>query len=137
MNKSTNQAFFSLLLFFRNNLLTFKTNNRHVRMNSTNHVTARAIIVNDSGSFESSIWFSRSSQWSASTFVPFGIGHGCCTIISCLWTCNWFFQKYSLVSMCDFFSFNGLIIDFEKMKKNSRVYCGIIVDQPYWLGFLE
>lgn len=74
---------FLLKLRFWNNRRIFAMNTKHVSKNNAINDTTNAINVNDSGSLASSMWFSSSSQCSASTFVPFGTGHGCWTIISC------------------------------------------------------
>lgn len=63
-------------------------NTMTVNTNRMNHVETRQTMVNDSGSCAFRMWFSRSNQWSSNTLVPFGTGHGCWTIISCLWTCQ-------------------------------------------------
>lgn len=74
---------FLLKLRFWNSRRIFVMNTKHVSKNNTTNDMTNAINVNDSGSLASSMWFSSSSQCSASTFVPFGTGHGCWTIISC------------------------------------------------------
>lgn len=78
-----------LLCFLQNMLRQLQTNTKNVTKNITIDARTKAsVVVWSYENVGSSLWSCGSNWKSTSTWVPFGGGQGCCTIISWCCTCE-------------------------------------------------